>query len=135
MDRDRIKIIEFGDDGVSDSSEPRPAARAMGEKKIKILEFEGGPEQVRPEQTAEPAVGHIKIMEFDGGPGNEAPRRAETPTGAPSRATTRSAAAAMSLRSPTVTMPAAGSISASCSPPPSAPSCRPCTCPCGRADR
>jgi len=86
MDRDRIKIIEFGDDGVSDSSEPRPAARAMGEKKIKILEFEGGPEQVRPEQTAEPAVGHIKIMEFDGGPGNEAPRRAETPTGAPSPA-------------------------------------------------
>ena len=108
MERDKMKIIEFGRDG-GDPSRPAPAGEAPGgvldrdpagtrphradagpdaPARMKIIEFDGGePEGGRRPATAArrpPAgeIAHIRIVEFEGGE----PRTERVSRPAPARA-------------------------------------------------
>ena len=88
MERDRMKIIEFGRDGEG-ASRRAPSGEAPGGARkrgsagtrplranagpgapahMKILEFDGGePEGARGPATAARELAHVRIIEFDGG--------------------------------------------------------------------
>ena len=109
MERDKIRIIEFGMDA-EDPSRPAPAGGGSSRTRhggadpagsrpgrasaapgapaqMKILEFDGGEAQRGPRREATaPELAHIKIVEFDGG--EPRPERVSRP--APARASSRS---------------------------------------------
>ena len=102
MERDKMKIIEFGRDG-GDPSRPAPAGGAPGgvrdrgpgtrphradtgpdaPARMKIIEFDGDePEGGRRPATAAREIAHIRIVEFEGGE----PRTERVSRPAPARA-------------------------------------------------
>ncbi len=63
MDRDKIKIVEFGMD-----DESRPKSRLAESETMKVVEFGDEWEDGRQRPVTGNDVGHIKIVESRGGP-------------------------------------------------------------------
>ncbi len=77
MNRDDIKIVEFGMD-----DEPRAKSRPAESEAMKIVEFDDAREDHRQKVVTGADVGHIKIVEFDNDPPKAQPKTTENPRAA-----------------------------------------------------